>query len=124
MRRYGMLLGALMQLVYEVTHDGALHPFQSQFVALEICISAGTDRITLAATTSLPKANCPLCRKPSRRVHSRYIKTLTDLPWRGVPVRIRLRLRGFFCNERSCNRTIFAEQLPLGPSLATHAAQR
>lgn len=41
------------------------------------------------------------------RVHSRYGRTLADLPWAGLPVRIRLQVRKFFCVGSSCPRRIF-----------------
>ena len=62
-----------------------------------------------------------MCGKRSARVHSRYARTLTDLPWQGVPVIVRLRVRKFFCDERSCARAIFAERLP---GLAAHYGRR
>ena len=71
-----------------------------------VCISAEADRLTLVATTRLPKAECPVCGKSSGRVHSRYTRTLADLPWQGIPVTVRLHVRRFFCDERSCKRTI------------------
>jgi transposase len=45
-------------------------------------------------------------------VHSRYWRTIADLPWEGIPVRIRLQARKFFCLDQRCSRTIFTEQLP------------
>jgi transposase len=42
-----------------------------------------------------------------------------DLPWNGVPVRIRLRTRRFFCNREACAHHIFTERLP--ETTATHA---
>ncbi len=59
--------------------------------------------------------------KRSARVHSRYTRTLADLPWQGVPVTVRLRVRRFFCDERTCDRTIFAERLP---GLVAHYGRR
>ena len=68
--------------------------------------------ITLVARTSSRVALCPVCRKRSSRVHSRYTRTLADLPWQGIPVSLRLRVRRFFCEEGTCQRAIFAERLP------------
>jgi transposase len=64
-------------------------------------------RVRCVATS----ATCPICRWPSRRVHSRYGRTLADLPWHGVPVRIELLARRFFCDIPTCPRRIFAERL-------------
>lgn len=74
-------------------------------------ISFGRDLVTVHASTENPAAECPLCGRPSRRVHSRYERTLADLPWGGMPVRLRVRVRKFFCDEPSCERRIFAERL-------------
>ncbi len=67
--------------------------------------------LTVHASTEGPEARCPLCERPSRRVHGRYTRTLVDLPWSGTPVRLRVRVRKFFCDEPSCDRRIFAERL-------------
>jgi transposase len=68
--------------------------------------------ITLVARTSSRVARCPVCGKRSRKIHSRYTRTLADLPWQGIPVSVRLLVRRFFCDHRSCSRAIFAERLP------------
>jgi transposase len=77
---------------------------------LHVC--AGGESITLAARTTSAKARCPVCGALSQRVHSRYVRTLADLPWQGIPVSIRLHVRRFFCDAASCKRTIFTERLP------------
>jgi transposase len=57
-------------------------------------------------------AVCPACGTSSRRVHSRYLRRLDDLPWNGVPVVIRLCTRRFFCLEPGCRSKVFTEPLP------------
>jgi transposase len=86
-----------------------------------IGVRATENSITLAARTSSRVAFCPVCAKQSVRVHSRYTRTLADLPWQGVPVTVRLHVRRFFCDERTCDRTIFAERLP---GLVAHYGRR
>ncbi|WP_245536293.1 transposase family protein [Terriglobus roseus] len=54
----------------------------------------------------------PDCNRSSSRVHSRYVRFLGDLPWEGLPVRIVLESRRFFCRELACARRIFTESLP------------
>jgi transposase len=49
-------------------------------------------------------AGCPACGGRSRRVHSRYVREVADLPWHGVPVVLRVRARRFFCDGVSCGR--------------------
>jgi transposase len=68
--------------------------------------------IILFAKTSASTVRCPLCGKQSGRVHSRYTRTLADLPWQGVPVTVHLHVRRFFCDEAACERAIFAERVP------------
>lgn len=55
---------------------------------------------------------CPTCGHASTRVHSRYPRTLADLPWHGLRVRLELRVRRFFCDVPGCSRRIFTERLP------------
>jgi transposase len=55
---------------------------------------------------------CPVCGTSSRRVHSRYLRKLSDLPWEGIPVSIQLRTRKFFCVGENCRCRIFTEPLP------------
>ena len=63
---------------------------------------------------------CPVCQHKSRRVHSRYWRSLADLPCMGTPVRWRLRIRHFFCDDPHCSRHTFSESLP---SRAAHPVQ-
>lgn len=70
------------------------------------------EAITIEVRTSQPQASCPVCQLSSRKVHSRYSRSLADLPWQGIPVRILLHLRRFFCLNDDCPRKIFAERLP------------
>lgn len=69
------------------------------------------DLVAIHASTTNLVAECPLCKRPSRRIHGYYTRTLADLPWCGMPVRLRVRVRKFFCDEHSCERRIFAERL-------------
>jgi transposase len=70
------------------------------------------DAITLIVTTSHVQALCPRCQKPSTKVHSRYLRTIADLPWQGVAVQLRLHTRKFFCSNQQCQQRIFCERLP------------
>src|SRR4051812_39855139 len=68
--------------------------------------------VEIRARCRTPTASCPRCCTPSARVHSRYERTLADLPWQGVAVVLKLRVRRFFCASNECPRLIFAEQFP------------
>jgi transposase len=68
--------------------------------------------IEMELRASMPSSFCLSCGHRSMSVHSRYRRTLADLPWEGVPVRILLHARKFFCTNDACSRSIFAERLP------------
>jgi hypothetical protein len=68
--------------------------------------------VTIVVETMAPTGLCPLCSRPSGRIHSRYTRTLADLPWQGRIVRWCLEVRKFFCGTLGCPRRIFTEHLP------------
>ena len=87
--------------------------FLPHFRHIKVTDTTVTDHaITLAATTTRTRAPCPLCHRQSQRVHSRYERTIRDLPWARRPVVLRLRVRRFFCDNARCERRIFAERVP------------
>src|SRR3546814_6668172 len=64
-----------------------------------------------------------LVRSPgSRRIHSRYLRRLTDLPIAGHPVRLLVKARRFYCDAVLCGRHIFTERFESG--LLAHWARR
>src|SRR6266446_7728874 len=69
-------------------------------------------KITLRVRATPTSAPCPLCATPARCIHSDYERTLADLPWAQYRVRLQLRVRKWFCRNRSCPRRIFTERLP------------
>ncbi len=71
----------------------------------------GDDGLTILTAAAGETARCPLCDQRSDRVHSRYVRTLADLPWADVTVRVRVHVRKFFCDNPVCPRRIFAERL-------------
>src|SRR5438477_3624299 len=79
--------------------------------------------ITFVLITNSTQAVCPDCRRPSTRVHSRYTRTLADLPWAGRALRLKVQVRRFFCpgSKAQCGRLTFTERLP---DLAEHYARR
>jgi hypothetical protein len=70
------------------------------------------DRVVVAVRARAATASCPLCRRRSRRVHSRYVRHLGDLPWQGRIGHLDLQVRRFRCSAPRCPRRIFAEHLP------------
>jgi transposase len=80
---------------------------------LEACaVDDTTAQITLRVQSTQTRAPCPLCATPARRIHSAYGRTLADLPWAQSRVCLQLRVRKWFCRNRSCPRRIFTERLP------------
>src|ERR671911_70104 len=69
------------------------------------------ERVILLACANDRPATCPLCERPSTRVHSTYQRRLADLPWQGKLVELRVRVRRFRCSGQDCRRRIFAERL-------------
>jgi len=67
--------------------------------------------IEIGARARGSTAACPGCGERSRRVHSRYERSLADAAIGGQPVQIRLRVRRFICTRASCARTTFVEQV-------------
>jgi len=92
-----------MQLATLFPHLTGLH-------LTEITVIDGT--ITLLVRPTARTAACPLCHFRSRRVRSIYTRTLADLPWGGLPVRLLIRIRRFTCPNPDCSRRVFAERLP------------
>ncbi len=79
------------------------------------------DRITIITRPRQRSAACPDCSALSRRVHSRYERTLGDLAWQGRPVALRVQARRFRCLNLACPRQTFAERLV---DIAAVAARR
>jgi transposase len=80
-------------------------------VALDQLMECNTRLVMLLRATG-EASHCPECRQESQRIHSRYRRRLSDLPWEGIPVRIELRVRRFFCDNEDCGQQIFTERLP------------
>lgn len=81
----------------------------------------GADSLTICTVAQGTETRCPLCGERAARVHSRATRTLADLPWAGVTVHVRVRVRKFFCDTPTCPRRIFSERLT---GVAAVAARR
>ena len=69
------------------------------------------DHVTILTAPQPATALCPGCGWPSQRVHSRYKRTLGDLPWQRRPVTLRVQARRFRCLTPSCSRQTFSDQV-------------
>src|SRR5262245_50889717 len=61
--------------------------------------------VLLIATA--PSASCPRCGTSSDRVHSRYRRSVADLPCQDRAVALRLVVRRFRCIDPGCPQAIF-----------------
>jgi transposase len=91
-------------------HVESLLPASDQIQVDSLRIEPTFVEVRVHATAE--RLPCLDCATPSGRVHSRYERTIRDLPWRGTAVRIRWRVRRFFCDNPGCRRVVFSEQLP------------
>ncbi len=78
--------------------------------------------LTITARPKTASARCPRCEGVSSRVHSRYTRTLSDLPVAGRRVVITISVRRFRCVDSECRTKVFAERLE--PDLAVAYARR
>src|SRR5712692_1373831 len=84
-------------------------PKLSDWVIEQVSVA---NEVTITVRAASPTAPCPCCGTVSKRIQSRYTRTLRDLPASGRPVHLMVRVRRFFCQERTCIRKIFAERFP------------
>lgn len=78
-------------------------------------------RISILVAPTSESACRPTCQRRSTRIHSRYSRTLRDLPWQGAVVQLRIELRRFHCRSRDCPRKTYVERLPM--VMGGHARQ-
>ncbi len=75
-------------------------------------VSVEEEGLMISVVARASSSACPLCSHPATRIHSRYLRTLADVPCGGRRVVLSLLVRKFFCLEASCRRRIFTERLP------------
>jgi transposase len=75
-------------------------------------LSVETGHVSMCARSGARRCICPVCGGGSSRVRSRYVRTVSDLPWHGICVTFKIRARRFFCEKSTCERKIFCERLP------------
>ena len=52
---------------------------------------------------------CPCCGKESSKIHSRYMRSIKDLPIQEYKVILNINANVFFCKNNNCNTKTFAE---------------
>jgi hypothetical protein len=79
-------------------------------ITLELLVSEPAS-VTLIIRSVQPRPCCPKCRQPSASLHSHYQRTLADLLWHGVAVKLQLHTRKFRCRNQLCPQKVFCERL-------------
>jgi transposase len=85
-------------------------PLPTGLVIAGTSVSAST--LSVSAVSTASSCPFPLCRTDSTRIHSRYHRTVADLPCGGQRIILLLTVRRFVCEEPTCPRRIFTERLP------------
>jgi hypothetical protein len=70
------------------------------------------EEVHLFVHLSAAGASCPACGVSSEATHSRYARTVADLPLTDRQLVIHLQVRRFRCHEPTCSRKTFVEQAP------------
>ena len=55
-------------------------------------------------------STCPFCNELSSSIHSKYTRTIVDLPIQNKEVKLLLIVRKFFCTNPNCNHKTFGER--------------
>lgn len=82
----------------------------------------GVAGIVVHAHGASPTSTCPACGLASSSIHSRYSRSLGDLPAHGRRLGIRLSARRFRCRNAACERRVFTERF--APDLIQAHARR
>ena len=75
-------------------------------------IQSSENEVRITARATHPTSCCPLCGSPSSSIHSRYRRTVRDVPCGGRRVQLTLCVRKVFCRNPLCERKVFTERLP------------
>jgi len=78
---------------------------------LDVRQEHGQETVDISANVLSQSACCPNCQAESYAVHSRYERHPQDLPIQEKPVRLWLSVRRFLCQNPSCARKTFVEQV-------------
>ncbi|MFI0928414.1 transposase family protein [Streptomyces sp. NPDC021012] len=76
-----------------------------------LSVDVDIEKVRLDAECTTAGAVCPGCGVCSTRVHSSYLRFLSDVPTAGRRVVLQLRVRRFRCWNTKCPRQTFVEQI-------------
>ncbi|MGF1482654.1 MAG: ISL3 family transposase [Cyanophyceae cyanobacterium] len=89
-----------------------LLPGSNQLRLEEYEIDTENEHLTLRVSSTQTSARCPLCSTATERIHSRYKRTLADLPCVSFSLSLVMQVCKFFCDNAACFRRIFTERIP------------
>ncbi|MGW2827378.1 ISL3 family transposase [Streptomyces sp. NPDC001443] len=75
-------------------------------------VSGSSDVLVVEAVSTARPGRCPGCQKQARRIHSTYQRVLEERPLVSRRVIVRLRVRRYLCDRKSCCRKALVEQVP------------
>jgi transposase len=80
-------------------------------INLDLLVSE-VNSISLVVRTVQTSPCCPKCGQASSSLHSHYQRTVADLPWHGVSIKLQLGTRKLRCQNALCSQKVFCERLP------------
>jgi len=75
-------------------------------------IDTDQHHLTVNVSSTQTLAQCALCAHPTTRIHSRYERTLLELPCVNYSLTLVMQVCKFFCDNSDCIRRVFAERIP------------
>ncbi len=75
-------------------------------------MDAASHSLSINVSSTQMIAQCPVCGEFSGRIHSRYERTISDLPFVNFTLIWLVQVCKFFCSNPNCCRRIFSERLP------------
>src|SRR5262249_12119857 len=90
----------------------SLLPLDASLRVEDLAMDTEAHTVTVKLQAIATSCLCPSCQLPADRIHSHYRRTVADLPWAELVVRLSLHVRKFFCDNAACVRKVFTERLP------------
>lgn len=86
-------------------------PQLANVLVVSVEVSDAVVTVRARTRTGVP-AGCTGCGQLSEWCHSRYVARLADITLGGRPLRIDLSVRRLYCENATCSKRTFAEQVP------------
>ncbi|KRF67237.1 transposase [Bacillus sp. Soil768D1] len=73
-------------------------------------VSPSSDSLIFTVQSTRSSASCPECQKNTSRIHSRYARSVQNLPVSGQPVKLLILSKKWFYDQPDCSVRIFTER--------------